>query len=103
MATFPRDAFEDETVGAVATLLHDVWDPSGRLAAAAARRRDPSAPRSYDDFALVLCGMAAAGASQAAVLGYLRREEEALAGAAVTTGHERGAVARGVWRAVGRR
>ena len=100
---FPRDAFDDHVVAAIAAILPERWDPSGRIIAAAARRRDKSGTlRTYHDYALVLAGMAASGASQAAILGFLRSEEEALLGSAITTGRERGSVAMGVWAAVGR-
>ena len=102
---FPADAFDGPVIAEVAALLVTTWDPNGRIIRNAVSRRgqDSSEPRSYTEYATVSCGIAAAGGSQAAVMGYLRQEEEALLGASMTTGKERGAVARGVWKAVGRR
>jgi hypothetical protein len=59
--------------------------------------------QSSSDTAFIDKAAFAAGGSQAAVMGYLRSEEEQLLGEAKTTGKERGAVARELWKAVGRR
>jgi hypothetical protein len=102
---FPADAFDGRVTAEVAELLATTWDPNGRIIRQAVSRRDEdsSEPRSYADYATVLCGITAAGGSQGAVMGYLRHEEVELLGTSVTTGKERGAVARGLWKAVGRR
>lgn len=92
-------AFEPAVVAEVVRLLETVWDPSGQIIAAVARKpnkANPHQPRTYRDYAFVLCAMAAASSSEAEMMGYLRREEEEFCGAAVTTGHERGTVARGI-------
>ena len=104
-AAFPAGAFDGPVIAEVVALLTTTWDRNGRIIRNAASRRgqDSSLPKSYSEYAMVLCGIAAAGGSQAAVMGYLRQEEEALLGASISTGKERGAVSRGVWKAVGRR
>ena len=97
------NAFEPAVIDEVVRLLETVWDPSGKIIAAVARKpnkANPYQPRSYRGYALVLCAMAAASSSEAEMMGYLRREEEEFCGAAVTTGHERGAVARGIKEAL---
>jgi hypothetical protein len=101
---FPADAFEPAVIAEAARVIAATWDPGGQILRAALLKRPPDAaePRSYSDYAIVLCGIAAAGGNQAAVMGYLRTEEETLLGQVVTTGSERGAAARGVWKAVGR-
>ena len=103
---FPADAFDDSVIKTVAGIVHDTWDPSGRIldaAASADTPDDPFHPRSYEDYASVLCGIAAAGGNHLDVMGYLRREEERFFGEPVTTGHERGSVAKQLWKAMGRR
>jgi hypothetical protein len=101
---FPTDAFEPQVIAEAARVIAATWDPSGQVLRAAHLKRpiDAVEPRSYSDYARVLCGIAAAGGSQAAVMGYLRTEEETLLGQVVTSGSDRGAAARGVWKAVGR-
>jgi hypothetical protein len=101
---FPADAFDSAAMVEVVDLLATLWDPNGEIVSAAVSRcdKDSVEPRSCSDYAKVICGIAAAGGSQASLMGYLRREEEELFGTARTTGSERSAVARGVWKAVGR-
>ncbi len=102
---FPEGAFDPPVLTAVAGLLRSVWDPNGRILRAAARTDDPAqpdAPRTYEDFARVLCGILAAGGNLADISGYLRREEERLLGSEQTTGRERWAVGRGAGEAMGK-
>jgi hypothetical protein len=101
---FPADAFGPTVIAEAARVIAATWDPSGQVLSAALVKRplDAAEPRSYSDYAIVLCGIAAAGGSQAAVMGYLRTEEETLLGKVVSSGSDRGAAARGVWKAVGR-
>ena len=93
------NAFDPRFVSEVIRLLETVWDPTGRILESVVHTPNPAnpyQPRTYQEYAMVLCAMAAASSSDGDVMGYLRREEETFCGATVTTGHERGAVARGI-------
>jgi hypothetical protein len=97
-----RLAFEPAVLAEVAQLLATHWDWDGALVRGAQQVEtpDPWQPRSLDEYALAVCGILAAGGPEAQVMGYLRREEEKLLGAARTTGEERSELARAAWRAV---
>ena len=67
----------------LAGVLAAHWDATGALAAALAARPegpDPTRPRSLDEVARDVAGLLAAGGTEAALSGYLRREEEAVLG-----------------------
>lgn len=101
---FPDCAFDPPVVAEVAGALAREWDARGRIlrAAVADAADDPLRPHSYAAIAHVVCGIVAAGGSQADVLSYLRGEEESLFGEARSTGQQRGAVALAAWTATGR-
>lgn len=94
-------AFDPDSIARVRAILAERWDRDGRIAAAAAVRRepDPVLPRRLDDHAVALCGILAAGGTKAEVVEYLRREEEALLGGVRTLPRELGDVGRRAWLA----
>jgi hypothetical protein len=97
-----RLAFEPAMLAQVTELLARYWDPDGVIAAAALafETRDLAQARSIADYALAVCGMLAAGGSEADVSGFLRREEAKLLGEPRSSGHTRVPLARACWRAV---
>jgi hypothetical protein len=97
-----KAAFDAAVVSTIAAALQTQWDPDGTLLLAATtwENEDTTAPRTYDDFALAIAGLLAAGGSEAEVSGYLRREEERLLGAPRSTGKVRWPIAKLAWRAV---
>jgi hypothetical protein len=97
-----RAAFDPAIVATIAEALRVHWDPDGALAdaAAAMAASDDSSPATYEQFALAIAGLLAAGGSEAEVSRYLRLEEERLLGAARSTGRIRWPIARFAWRTV---
>jgi hypothetical protein len=79
-----RAAFDPAIVATIAGVLRTQWDPDGALgrAASASTSTDHSLPTTYEEFALAIAGLLAAGGSEAEVSRYLRLEEERLLGAA---------------------
>jgi hypothetical protein len=94
-----RLAFEPAVVGEVKALLLRYWDPDGVLSAAAREleSRDLAQARSIADYAMAVCGMLAAGGTEADVSGFLRGEEAKLLGEPRSTGHTRMPLARACW------
>lgn len=97
-----RLAFEPDVVAEIAELLVRYWDPDGAVtgAARALESRDLAQPRSIADYALAVCGILAAGGTEADVSGFLRREETKVLGEPRSRGHTRMPLARACWRAV---
>jgi hypothetical protein len=97
-----KAAFDAAVVSKIAAALQTQWDPDGKLllAAKTGENADTTAPRTYDDFALAIAGLLAAGGSEAEVSGYLRREEDRLLGSPQSTGKVRWPIAKLAWRAV---
>ena len=88
---YARAGADPVLIQAVATELRARWDPAGEFAA-------PDEERDPDAHARAILGMLATGADIAAVMGYLRRAEEAVLGVPRSTAHERHALAERIWR-----
>jgi hypothetical protein len=97
-----RAAFDPAILARVEALLARDWDADGAIvrAAADAAPMDGARPRSLAAYAAAVCGILAAGGSEAEVMGYLRREEEYLVDQPRTEGTERAAIAGAAWRLV---
>lgn len=99
---YGRAAFSPDVIRQVEAVLKRAWDANGELirAAEVADPHDYARPRTLTAYATAVCALLGAGGSEAQVCGYLRREEEALLGAARTIAQERGAIAGAAWRIV---
>jgi hypothetical protein len=99
---FGRAAGSPDVLAAVEALLAAYWDPNGewQRAVLALAPLDGGRARTLSQHAAAICGLLGAGGSEAEVMGYLRREEEAVWPEARSAGGLRAAIAGAAWRIV---